>query len=58
MNPRKAVRAEVKQLTDLPNIGKAAAEDRRAHGGATSAVPRGSAEFSWSEHRWRTTRPA
>jgi len=27
MNPAKVVRAEVKQLTDLPNIGKACATD-------------------------------
>lgn len=27
MNPAKVVRAEVKQLTDLPNIGKACAAD-------------------------------
>lgn len=32
MNPAKVVRAEVKQLTDLPNIGKACAADLRLLG--------------------------
>ena len=32
MNPAKIVRAEVKQLTDLPNIGKACAADLRLLG--------------------------
>ncbi|MGI2080713.1 helix-hairpin-helix domain-containing protein [Shewanella putrefaciens] len=32
MNPAKVVRAEVKQLTDLPNIGKACATDLRLLG--------------------------
>ena len=32
MNPTKVVRAEVKQLTDLPNIGKACATDLRLLG--------------------------
>lgn len=32
MNPAKVVRAKVKQLTDLPNIGKASAADLRLLG--------------------------
>lgn len=32
MNPAKVMRAEVKQLTDLPNIGKACAADLRLLG--------------------------
>ena len=32
MNPAKVVRTEVKQLTDLPNIGKACAADLRLLG--------------------------
>ncbi|AEG13018.1 helix-hairpin-helix domain-containing protein [Shewanella baltica] len=32
MNPAKVVRAKVKQLTDLPNIGKACAADLRLLG--------------------------
>ncbi|MFB2668098.1 helix-hairpin-helix domain-containing protein [Shewanella xiamenensis] len=32
MNPAKVVRAKVKQLTDLPNIGKASATDLRLLG--------------------------
>ena len=32
MNPATVVRAEVKQLTDLPNIGKACAADLRLLG--------------------------
>lgn len=32
MNPAKVVRQEVKQLTDLPNIGKACAQDLRKLG--------------------------
>jgi hypothetical protein len=32
MNPAKVIRSEVKQLTDLPNIGKASAEDLRVLG--------------------------
>jgi len=32
MNPAKVVRSKVKQLTDLPNIGKASAEDLRVLG--------------------------
>lgn len=32
MNPAKVVRSEVKQLTDLPNIGKACAADLRLLG--------------------------
>ncbi|MBI1673294.1 helix-hairpin-helix domain-containing protein [Shewanella sp. DW31] len=32
MNPAKVVRAEVKQLTDLPNISKACAADLRLLG--------------------------
>lgn len=32
MNPAKVVRSEVKQLTDLPNIGKASAADLRLLG--------------------------
>ncbi|EGM68850.1 helix-hairpin-helix domain-containing protein [Shewanella sp. HN-41] len=37
MNPAKVVRAEVKQLTDLPNIGKASAADLRLLGIETPA---------------------
>ncbi|MFV0595357.1 helix-hairpin-helix domain-containing protein [Shewanella sp.] len=37
MNPAKVVRAEVKQLTDLPNIGKACAADLRLLGIETPA---------------------
>ena len=32
MNPAKVVRSKVKHLTDLPNIGKASAEDLRVLG--------------------------
>lgn len=32
MNPAKVVRAHVKQLTDLPNVGKATAADLRLLG--------------------------
>ena len=37
MNPAKVVRAKVKQLTDLPNIGKASAADLRLLGIETPA---------------------
>ena len=37
MNPAKVVRTQVKQLTDLPNIGKASAADLRLLGIETPA---------------------
>jgi hypothetical protein len=49
MNPDKVERAKVKSLTDLPNIGKAAAEDLRLLGFRSPEQIEGACPFEMYE---------
>ena len=55
MNPAKVIRSEVKQLTDLPNIGKASAEDLRVLGIRSPVQLAGKCPFELYERLCRKT---
>jgi hypothetical protein len=55
MSPAKVVRSKVKQLTDLPNIGKASAEDLRVLGIRSPEQLAGKCPFELYERLCRKT---
>lgn len=55
MNPARVVRARVRQLTDLPNIGKAMADDLRLLGIREPAQLQGKSPFELYERLCRLT---
>ena len=58
MNPARVDRARVRQLTDLPNIGKAMADDLRRLGIREPAQLKGKIPFELYERLVPTHRPA